>query len=211
MDYVVITLRYQDGEADLELPVGVPLFNLLPIVANVLSWPIEGDAAQIVGRVQRTGRIIQPHSTLAQWDVSSGDVIDLMPKRGDLVEPNIEPAAAAVPAPAGGKTYLQALATGEVFPFKGRAILIGRRSREMRPDVDLDAQPNSDAVSRRHARLVQRPDGYWIYDENSTNGTIVDGFRLPQKGNARLAHGSQIQFGDTGPILVFYSDADSKA
>jgi predicted component of type VI protein secretion system len=65
--------------------------------------------------------------------------------------------------------------------------------------------PKSDVVSSRHANLVERDDGYWLYDENSTNGTIVDGIYLESGQSIRLREGSQIQFGETGPVFIFYS------
>jgi hypothetical protein len=52
----------------------------------------------------------------------------------------------------------------------------------------------SDAVSRRHARLLFR-DGHWVIrDLGSTNGTMVNGVRI---GRCVLHPGDRVTFGDT--------------
>jgi len=70
----------------------------------------------------------------------------------------------------------------------GQSQLLLGRSREC--DVVL----TSDAVSRRHARLVFR-DGHWmVCDLDSRNGTSVNGVRV---GRCRLRPGDRMIFADT--------------
>jgi pSer/pThr/pTyr-binding forkhead associated (FHA) protein len=52
-----------------------------------------------------------------------------------------------------------------------------------------------DYVSARHARLEPRPDGTWIEDLASTNGTFVNGARID--GARRLQAGDVIRVGST--------------
>jgi pSer/pThr/pTyr-binding forkhead associated (FHA) protein len=47
-------------------------------------------------------------------------------------------------------------------------------------------------VSRRHAVLVKRDDGYYIDDEDSLNGTYVNRRRVE---NAKLEDGDEVQIG----------------
>ena len=98
--------------------------------------------------------------------------------------------------------FLQASETGELFPCPGRSILVGRtRSCQ----INLDHLKNSDATSRKHATITRRSDSYWIRDERSSNGTIVEGVMLPVGGEIRLRNNSQIQFGTDGPLLIFFT------
>ncbi|MFN7696437.1 MAG: sigma 54-interacting transcriptional regulator [Deltaproteobacteria bacterium] len=50
------------------------------------------------------------------------------------------------------------------------------------------------AVSRLHALLELRPDGVWVVDAGSTNGTLVNGVRVPA---ARLQEHDVVRIGDT--------------
>ncbi|MFE4857990.1 FHA domain-containing protein [Streptomyces sp. NPDC056670] len=67
-------------------------------------------------------------------------------------------------------------------PLSGNQITIGRRrhSTGEAPDIDLSVPPEDPGVSHQHAVLVQQPDGTWaVVDQNSTNGTTVNGASEP--------------------------------
>ncbi|WP_372345772.1 FHA domain-containing protein [Streptomyces sp. KL116D] len=64
----------------------------------------------------------------------------------------------------------------------GNQITIGRRRHSTgdTPDIDLSVPPEDPGVSHSHAVLVQQPDGTWaVVDQNSTNGTTVNGGEEP--------------------------------
>jgi len=64
----------------------------------------------------------------------------------------------------------------------GNQITIGRRRHSTgdTPDIDLSVPPEDPGVSHQHALLVQQPDGSWaVVDQNSTNGTTVNGGEEP--------------------------------
>ncbi|GHF35932.1 hypothetical protein GCM10010218_16720 [Streptomyces mashuensis] len=68
------------------------------------------------------------------------------------------------------------------FPLAGRQVTIGRRrhSTGESPDIDLSRPPEDPGVSHQHAMLVQQPDGGWaVVDQDSTNGTTVNGSEDP--------------------------------
>ncbi|BCL30590.1 FHA domain-containing protein [Streptomyces aurantiacus] len=67
-------------------------------------------------------------------------------------------------------------------PLSGNQITIGRRRHSTgdTPDIDLSVPPEDPGVSHQHAVLVQQPDGTWaVVDQNSTNGTTVNGAEEP--------------------------------
>jgi pSer/pThr/pTyr-binding forkhead associated (FHA) protein len=64
----------------------------------------------------------------------------------------------------------------------GNQVTIGRRRHSTgdTPDIDLSVPPEDPGVSHQHALLVQQPDGSWaVVDQNSTNGTTVNGGEEP--------------------------------
>jgi hypothetical protein len=65
------------------------------------------------------------------------------------------------------------------------------------PDVEIEMD---DAVSRRHAEVVKRSDGYYIVDTGSTNGTLLNGQLLLAHAEHLLAHGDRIRVGERTEI-----------
>ncbi|MCL4868727.1 MAG: FHA domain-containing protein [Anaerolineae bacterium] len=198
MSTVIITLQDKENRIDLELPSQLPLAVLAPILAEKLAWDsLLPDYAEIdyVGHVVTSGLVIRPDDTLAKVGVVHGDVMELVANRRQT-----QVLTNDLPTVHDRVALLQAAATGETFPCPGRTNLIGRVRHCV---VNVNHLPDSDATSRQHANLLQRPDGYWLRDERSLNGTIVDGVMLPSGGQVRLRHGCRIQLGKDGPLLIF--------
>ena len=81
---------------------------------------------------------------------------------------------------------------GQTFEIDRGVMMIGR---EPSCDVVLDSR----SVSRRHARLERRAEGYFLRDLGSTGGTWVNG--APLEGTVQLRHGDRIELADC--LLVF--------
>ena len=79
----------------------------------------------------------------------------------------------------------------------GRGILVGR------DDPRSPAAQMDDAfLSRQHAEIGRAPHGaYWVRDLGSTNGTWVDGVRVPAGAHRRLRNGAILMMG--GQVFVF--------
>jgi serine/threonine protein kinase len=77
----------------------------------------------------------------------------------------------------------------------GAEISVGRRSRSrhIEPDIDLTGDPG---VSRLHAVLTAEPDGTWrITDQDSPNGTQVNGREIAAREALPLRDGDYINLG----------------
>jgi S1-C subfamily serine protease/pSer/pThr/pTyr-binding forkhead associated (FHA) protein len=87
---------------------------------------------------------------------------------------------------------------GHTQVFETSVIGIGRH-----PMSDLKFDPNADLdVSARHGEIRLVGDRYAIYDSNSTNGTFVNGQRVPSGSALELHHNDLIAFGAQGPIVT---------
>jgi uncharacterized RDD family membrane protein YckC len=73
------------------------------------------------------------------------------------------------------------------IPLAGKEVLIGRGKEN---GLVLEDH----AVSRHHARIVEEPDGHVLVDNNSANGSWVNGQRVTEQ---RLKPGDQIRVGKT--------------
>jgi predicted component of type VI protein secretion system len=100
----------------------------------------------------------------------------------------------ALPSTAAGRLSLvnaggdRAVRAGAVWPLK--------------PNNSLGAEPNNDLVlndplvSGQHARLRWDGVGWWLEDLGSTNGTLVNGQRIPARTPQKIAPGARLQLGD---------------
>jgi pSer/pThr/pTyr-binding forkhead associated (FHA) protein len=85
--------------------------------------------------------------------------------------------------------------------------IIGRYDPDStQPTVDLTMY-NAGAlgVSRRHARIQQQGDIYFVEDLNSTNGTWINQSRVPAGMKQGLPNGAILQLGQM--VLYFYSSS----
>jgi uncharacterized ubiquitin-like protein YukD len=199
MDSVIVTLRYNQKEVDLELPLHVPLSGMAAKLLESLQWSGTPDDTGLafVATVIGSGRTVQPGQTLAKSAVTTGDILELK-----LIKVHTGSLAGLGPGTGTG-AYLQS-ADGQKFPLRGRSVLIGRRPATV-PDLDLSPLDREAIVSRRHAQIWRNESNqYQIKDLNSANGTSVDHRWLDDGGRASLREGSQIQFGEGGPILTFH-------
>lgn len=81
---------------------------------------------------------------------------------------------------------LRALANGEEYILQGE-MLVGR-------EIECAIALNSGHISRYHAKINVSPNGVYIEDLHSTNGTFVNGQKI--KGRIRLAVGDEVAFDD---------------
>ncbi|MFQ6100345.1 MAG: protein kinase [Anaerolineae bacterium] len=99
---------------------------------------------------------------------------------------------------------LVVMGTGAAIPLPCQGeILIGRAGPPVTPpDVDLGPYGGGQAgVSRHHARLSYRPEGWLLEDLQSTNGTFINSVPVPPGQPVRVRHGDVILCGQFS--LVF--------
>ena len=94
-------------------------------------------------------------------------------------------------------TFLTGVSAGQVVAIPPTGGVIGRAEGAL---VVLEDQ----GVSRRHARIQPTPDGFFIEDLESTNGTFISGVRV---GSRELRSGDRIQLGPS--VLLRYALVDS--
>ena len=89
--------------------------------------------------------------------------------------------------------YLQA----ETFSLQQESATIGRH-----PSCEIAVDHS--AVSREHARIVKEPQGYFVEDLQSRNGTSLNGRMIDSK--IRLAHGDRLRICDVEFTFVDHSE-----
>ena len=77
-------------------------------------------------------------------------------------------------------------AIGSRHTLAGAAVTLGR-------EEDCDISLNDKSVSRRHARIQLGPDGYYLVDLQSTNGTFINDLQV---STTKLQNGDYVRLGD---------------
>ncbi len=84
------------------------------------------------------------------------------------------------------------------------SIAVGRETDEFKPELDLSLDEGVEyGVSRSHATIQATSTGFVIIDLDSTNGTILNGYRLPPNQPYPLTNGDEVRFGDLLVHLFF--------
>lgn len=99
--------------------------------------------------------------------------------------------------PSQTKVTIKCTDTGQEFPLKPGPNTIGRKSSNPKASItfiDLDTY-----MSRLHATItvVMSPNGVQLQmrDENSANGTFVNGIRVPERSVVRIMPGTPFRMG----------------
>lgn len=91
--------------------------------------------------------------------------------------------------------------------FANREISVtGRVSLGRTPDNDVSF-PDDSNVSRNHAEIVARPDGFYLRDLGSSNGTAING--IPISVETKLQNGDYIILGNSA-TLNFYLEGEAE-
>lgn len=94
--------------------------------------------------------------------------------------------------------------TGRSFDLEGGFLTIGRGDT-----CSIRFDPLSERIaSKQHAFIEAKADGYYLTDNQSTNGTFLNGSPVT---TAKLASGDQIQFGRNGVTATVQIDGQSFA
>jgi pSer/pThr/pTyr-binding forkhead associated (FHA) protein len=80
-------------------------------------------------------------------------------------------------------------------PALGRSYVVGEQGAILGRAAENAVAIPDDRLSRRHAQITFNPNGFWLNDLGSTNGTYIRGLRLaaPQL----LRSGDEIALGET--------------
>jgi pSer/pThr/pTyr-binding forkhead associated (FHA) protein len=94
----------------------------------------------------------------------------------------------------------QALLQVKRGPNAGSTFLIDKDETSLGRDTTSDVFLDDITVSRTHARIERRGDGFFVKDLGSLNGTYVNGEAVEE---TKLARGDEVQIGKFK--LVFFS------
>ena len=131
------------------------------------------------------------------WAVVRSVTRDLRvaPQDSIVLSPQAAESFRAQGAPAPPDTKVRLLVLQSTALPVGSVLELATATRIGRSADNTVRLEDDDFVSSRHAVLEPRPDGLWVEDAGSTNGTFVNGARVT---TARLLHaGDVVRIGQT--------------
>jgi len=107
--------------------------------------------------------------------------------------------AVYIPPPIARPTLRLIHTSGREFRLLGEEGNIGRQTQTSKnlPEIDLTGIPNEGVISRSHARIYwdHSQNTYNLVDNNSRNGTYLNGNLLAASAPYRLNHNDSLQLG----------------
>jgi pSer/pThr/pTyr-binding forkhead associated (FHA) protein len=97
---------------------------------------------------------------------------------------------------------------GKIFPVTRSGMVVGRRTPQHTPDIELA----DEAVSRRHLEIAIRGGKYYLQDLGSTNGTMLDGDRIMPNRYYQLNHNSTVGLGVEGgeaKVILLFKESET--
>ncbi len=92
--------------------------------------------------------------------------------------------------------------SGRMFELSSGTLTVGRGA-----NCNLVFDPNQEnMVSTKHAHIETQADGFYLFDDRSTNGTLLNGNTVQV---SILNSGDRIQFGKNGPEALVQIEADA--
>ena len=89
------------------------------------------------------------------------------------------------------------IAEGEIFTVGRYDTAVGKKQSS------FEFEKMTKAVSRRHAAIERRTDGYSLIDLSSSAGTFLNGQKLPPNTTCKLQPGCRVSFGNCGADYVW--------
>ena len=98
--------------------------------------------------------------------------------------------------------------TGRMFPLNNEVTVLGR-------DAACEIVLSDQGVSKRHAKIIRKGDGFFIEDLHSTNGTRVGDeclteSRLLEDGDLIEVGGTQFAFAQGDSMILSVLDVSSQ-
>lgn len=196
MNQVVITIQYShNNQMDIALPIDVPCKLLASAIAQAVGL-IGNDGVDYGLAIREGGKpiTIDASHTLLDASVMFGDRLEL-----------VEYAPGSIPnsAAARSRTLVSAFLlfdNGERYKLNPTITRIGRWAPGNGVDVDMTNFDRRKRVSRKHAIIEHRHGSFFVMDDDSTNGTTVNGQKIDQGDKRLLQNGDQIELGGDGGV-----------
>jgi pSer/pThr/pTyr-binding forkhead associated (FHA) protein len=135
--------------------------------------------------------VVEPPKAEAPAPVAPKAAPEAQAPKAEVVKD--EAVKAEAPAPRGGRAPLATLEIKAEGPLKGMKFDLHAALTNIGRGEHNDIAIRDESISDSHAKIQKRGDGWWIVDQDSTNGTYVGGRRV--QGEQKLEGSPDLRFG----------------
>lgn len=125
------------------------------------------------------------------------------PPAAAVMPPTPMPAATQIQQPVAKLLHVRTNTPVEIPPHL-TVVHIGKPNERIPPDIDVSGFPDGDVVSRVHADIRVDPNGYYLEDSNSSNGTYVNNQPLRSGDRYLLRPGDRISLGKEDKVSFIF-------
>jgi hypothetical protein len=182
MTQVIVTMQIENGkQMDLSLPWEIPCNKIVAALGQTFNLSEERQY-QLLHSLPGSPLPIPPSETLAQAGVMMGDILELVPRKMAFLvfEDDLK------------------------FMVTGEECKIGRNAPGIEVDIDLTTVDEPKLVSRQHATIEFNSDNYYIVDNRSMNGILINDEKIEPESPNKLKDGDRIHFGGKQGICLMF-------
>lgn len=187
---IVLDDRSATQQLRLSIDGNAPATELYELIGRRLHR----DPASFALRVARTGRVVSDQGDVASLRLLHGDRLVVGGDAHLRTQAGFDPVEVSV---------LSGPHAGAHFTVTGQVIEVGRHRECAVPLV------RDDACSRKHARIERTVAGLAVIDHGSTNGTLVNGVKVP--GRQVLRPGDVVTVGETSLAITSRTPVTAQA
>ena len=222
-----ISLRTKDSinEVNIEIPGDKPIEQSMPDLLKVIKWQSTSGNTPIRYYLQNEeGKKLDLQKSLTELEIENFEVLWIFAdeqkesrisedvnssKRipGDDIFTSEEAEEDGLPSPVSmGLPIDQPCLvsdSGFIFILAQKTMLVGRKSKENNPDIDLSELDTDFICSRRHAEIGFATGDYYIRAFATRNNTFLNGYEIKPGEPYKLNNEDTIQFGFRGVQVIF--------
>jgi len=222
--FITLHTHNCNEEVVLELPGDQSLQSIIPNLLKTLNWPeTSGGNSLNYSLKTESGVVLNPSQSLAAAEIEDFDDLWIT-LENELSEDNMDRAeripgqesrlissteedTGVLPSPVAPELPIDqpclVSEAGLVFILGEGALIIGRRSHEGTPQIDLTELDSDLICSRRHAEIVCMNGLHILRAFNTRNGMLVNGTLYRPGEPVALNDRDELQFGQNGVKRIY--------
>ncbi len=217
--FITIRTDKSNQEIDLEIPSDLKVKEIiLDISKSLLSYAATNKNIEKLVLMTEEGNILPNEATLSQFSIQNFDILklgfsdtlstNLSGLKVDSSENCSETAAnlEQISQSPMGDPYLEPFMVCNnryIFILSDKAMIVGRKSKESTPDIDITEFDSGFVSSRKHISIIPRGGKHYCKPFSTRNGTYLNGKQLEPEKEIMLTKGDKIQLGFRGIELEY--------